>query len=158
MRIVQRRRGYTLIELLVVMAVLGVLATAAMPLAELTARRTKERALKQALWEVRHAIDAYKTAYDTGHMLKVSGTSGYPPSLQSLVAGVPDAMQGNQLQYFLRRIPADPVAKDGIPAAQSWGLRSYASSADTPKAGDDVYDVYPLSSATGINGIPYSQW
>ncbi len=46
-----------LTDLVVVMTVLGILATAAMPLVELTARRSKERELKQAVWEIRRAIE-----------------------------------------------------------------------------------------------------
>jgi general secretion pathway protein G len=151
-------RGYTIIELLVVMAVLGVLATAAMPLAELAARRSKERELKQALFELRHAIDAYKAAYDDGRVARTSGASGYPPSLYVLVAGVPDAKAGGQAMYFLRRVPADPFAPAGVAAEAGWGLRSYASPAAQPKPGDDVYDVHSQSAGTGINGVPYGKW
>jgi general secretion pathway protein G len=153
-----RGRGYTIIELLVVMAVLGVLATAAMPLAELSARRSKERELKQALSELRHAIDAYKAAYDGGHIVKQPGASGYPPTLQVLAAGVPDALQGGQAMYFLRRVPADPFAPPQATAEASWGLRSYASPPAQPRPGDDVYDVYSQSAQVGINGVPYAQW
>ena len=151
-------RGYTIIELLVVMAVLGVLATAAMPLAELAARRSKERELKQALSELRHAIDAYKAAYDGGRVAPASGASGYPPTLRVLVAGVPDAKAGGQAMYFLRRVPADPFAPAGVAADTSWGLRSYASPAAQPRPGDDVYDVYSQAPGTGINGVPYGEW
>ena len=58
-RIVQRPviRGFTIIELLVVMAILGILSVAIMPLSEMLVTSQKERELKQALWEIRSAID-----------------------------------------------------------------------------------------------------
>jgi len=152
------RRGYTIIELLVVMAVLGILATAAMPLVELTAKRSKERELKQSVWEIRRAIDAYKQAYDDGRIAKVSGASGYPPSLAALAAGLPDLGAGGAPMFFLRRIPKDPFAKPGVNAEQSWGVRSYQSTAEQPKPGADVFDVFSNSEGRGFNGVPYRQW
>jgi general secretion pathway protein G len=152
------RHGYTIIELLVVMTVLAVLATAAMPMAELTAKRSKERELKQSLWEIRHAIDAYKLAFDTNRILKVAGSSGYPPSLNILVTGVPDLTAGGQALFFLRRIPKDPFAAANVPAEQSWGLRSYLSTAEQPKPGVDVFDIYSKSEEIGMNNIAYRQW
>jgi general secretion pathway protein G len=154
----KRTRGYTIIELLVVMAVLGILATAAMPLAELTVKRRKERELKQATWEIRHAIDAFKRASDAGKIAKTPGASGYPASLEMLTAGVSDLTDGGKPAYFLRRIPRDPFAPPGGDNAQTWGLRSYRSSADKPEAGADVFDVYSKSEEVGMNGIPYRQW
>jgi general secretion pathway protein G len=151
-----RRAGFTIIELLSVMAILGVLAAMALPLVELTVKRTKERELKQALWEIRHAIDAYKDASDNGTIAKRDGASGYPPSLAVLAAGVP-SLDGVRRVYWLRRIPADPFVPDA-PADARWGLRSYESTPDDPKAGADVYDVYSLSAETGINGLPYRRW
>lgn len=151
-------RGFTLIELLVVMAVLGILATAAMPLVELTARRNKERELKQSVWEIRRAIDAYKQAYDEGRILKTPGASGYPPSLSMLASGVPDLASGGAPMYFLRRIPKDPFAKKELSAEQSWAMRSYQSPPDQPKPGLDVFDVYSYSEERGFNGVPYRQW
>ncbi|EEF24794.1 conserved hypothetical protein, partial [Ricinus communis] len=140
-----RRRGYTIIEMMVVMVVLGLLATAAMPLVELTAKRNKERELKQAIREIRHAIDAYKQASDAGRVAHAAGASGYPPSLAALTAGVPDLGPGGQMIYFLRRVPRDPFASKAIRAEASWGLRCYASTADEPKEGSDVFDVYSKS-------------
>lgn len=152
------RAGYTTVELLVVMAVLGILATAAMPLVELTATRNKERELKQALWEIRRAIDGYKLAYDAGRISKSDQTSGYPPSLSVLVQGVPDLAAGGQTMYLLRRIPKDPFAPADVKAEMSWGLRSYLSPPDEPKEGADVFDVYSMSEKVGMNGIAYRLW
>lgn len=151
-------RGYTIIEMMVVMVVLGVLATAAMPLVELTAKRNRERELKQAMWEIRHAIDAYKLASDTGRIARAAGTSGYPASLTALVIGVPDIAPGGQAMYLLRRIPRDPFAPKSVTAEASWGLRSYASAPDEPKEGSDVFDVYSKSEEVGMNGVPYRLW
>ena len=153
-----RKHGYTIIEMLVVMVVLSVLATAAMPLVELSVKRNKERALRQELWEIRHAIDAYRRAYESGRIGDVFNTSGYPPSLGVLVTGVPDLKNSGQPIYFLRRLPRDPFAPPTETPEKSWGLRSYASTPDEPKEGGDVFDVYSKSDQIGMNGIPYRQW
>lgn len=150
--------GFSLIELLVVMAVLGVLATAAMPLAELTLQREREREMKQALWSIRAAIDSYKAAVDAGLIAREPLSSGYPPSLDSLVAGIPDLQVSGARRYFLRRIPRDPFAPASTPPSQTWGLRSYQSNPNRPEPGADVYDVYSRSERIGLNGVPLKEW
>ena len=154
----RRARGYTIIEMMVVMAVLGLLATAAMPLTELSSRRNKERELKQAVWEIRRAIDAYKQASDSGRIPRAAGSSGYPPSLSALTAGVPEQSADGRMIYWLRRVPRDPFSPKGVSAEASWGLRSYASAPDDPRAGADVYDIYSKSEEVGMNGMPYRAW
>jgi general secretion pathway protein G len=77
-----------------------------------------------------------------------------------LVAGVVDAKSPSKDKkiYFLRRIPRDPlnqVLEGGVP---NWGLRSYASPAADPQPGADIFDVYSLSPAIGLNGTPYKEW
>ena len=155
-----RARGFTLIELVITLAIVGLMASAAMPLAQLVAKREKESELRSALREIRTAIDAYKLASDTGHMKVELGASGYPPDLKSLYAGVEDAASEKKVMlYFLRRVPRDPFFPDGrVPAEETWGLRSYQSPPDDPQPGDDVFDVYSLSSAKGLNGVPYHDW
>ncbi len=147
--------GYTLIELLVVMAVLGVLAMASFPLADMAIQRDKERELRRALWEIRDAIDAYKRAVDSGRIVDVPEGTGYPPTLQALVDGMPEARGTGKVAHFLRRIPRDPFAEPGAPG---WGVRSFQSPADRPAPGRDVYDVFSLSARTGLNGVPLRQW
>lgn len=151
-------RGYTLIELMVVMAVLGILAMAALPLAEVSMQRDRERDLRRALWEIREAIDAYKRAGEAGTVVVASGTSGYPANLDVLVTGVPNPKDAGRPQYFLRRVPRDPFADDNTPAAKTWGFRSFDSPPDRPKPGADVYDVYSQSDKVGLNGVPLREW
>jgi general secretion pathway protein G len=153
-------RGFTLIELVITVAIVGLLAGIAVPTMELAMQRNKEQELRLALREIRNAIDAFKQAYDEGHMLTVVGESGYPPALRALVDGVPDALHPDKRKmYFLRRIPRDPMATDSsLPAEQTWGLRSYESDSENPVEGKDVFDVYSLAAGSGINGVPYRRW
>ena len=155
-----RARGFTLIELVITLAVIGLLVSAALPLAQLVAKREKESELRAALREIRAGIDAYKMAVDTGHIEKEIEKTGYPPDLKSLYAGVRDLASVNNLNlYFLRRIPRDPFFPDGaVPAEETWGLRSYASPPDDPQPGEDVYDVHSLAPGNGLNGVPYREW
>jgi general secretion pathway protein G len=154
------RLGYTLIELLIVLGVLGLLATMAMPLAEVTVQRERERELKRALWEIRDAIDAYHNAHQAGIVVGAQGGPGYPTDLVALTHPVVDARpeRRGELVRFLRRVPRDPFADPALPPERSWGLRSYLSDADAPQAGSDVYDVYSRSEVLGLNGVPLKQW
>ena len=111
-----------------------------------------------------------KTAYkkladvENGPIKKIVGQTGYPPNLDVLVEGVIDEKDPNKRKIrFLRRIPLDPMQPvnqvnntNGV--ISNWGLRSYASEANDPREGDDVYDVYSTSKQVGINGLPYANW
>jgi general secretion pathway protein G len=153
-------KGFTLIELVITVAIVAILASIALPLNELVVQRSKEQDLRRALREIREAIDAYKDASDEGRIMKKVGESGYPRRLADLAEGVEDQKNPKKERiYFLRRIPRDPFATDPNQAsADTWGKRSYASPPNEPAEGEDVFDVYSLSTATGINGRPYREW
>ena len=145
--------GFTLVELLVVVAIVGLLASIAAPLAELSWQRGNEQELRSALRQIREAIDAYKRATDEGRIERKADASGYPPTLAVLVEGVEDKQDPKKAKiFFLRRVPRDPMTD------KDWGLRSYASPANDPQPGKDVYDVYSRSDEIGLNRVPYREW
>ena len=150
--------GYTFVELLIVVTILLILASAVLPLAQVTSQRSREAELRRSLREVRTAIDKFKDAVDTGQIAMTEfrpGNEGYPPDLEKLVEGVPAAndASGRKLKY-LRRIPPDPMTN-----STEWGLRSYQDKPDsTSWGGQNVFDVYSKSDGTGLDGTKYRDW
>lgn len=153
-------RGFTLIELVVTVAIVGVLASIAVPLGEVSMQRAKEQELRSALRQIREALDTYRLATQEGRVQRRADGSGYPRSLDELADGVDDAKSPVQSKiYILRRLPRDPFFADmSVSAADTWGKRAYASPPDAPSEGEDVFDVYSRSERVGLNGIAYREW
>ena len=146
-----RDAGVTLVELIIVITILGLLATAAVPLAKFQVKRTKERELRADLWEMRRAIDAYKDAADLGGIQVKVDSMGYPPDLDTLVKGV--EIQEKKVR-FLRAIPEDPMTK-----SKDWGLRSNQDDLDADTfGGQNVFDVHSKDTGTAIDGTKYNTW
>ena len=153
-------RGFTLVEMLAVVTIVGMLAAAAQPLAVWVHKRQREAELRQALRQLRGGLDAYWQAAKEGRITLKVGDSGYPPDLDSLVHGVPDASdpQRQRRLYFLRRLPRDPLADTSLPAAETWALRSYDSPPESPAPGKDVFDVHSRSEGLALDGSRYRDW
>jgi general secretion pathway protein G len=131
-----------------------ILATMAIPLGRATLARNREAKLRYDLREMRDAIDRYKDAADKNLIQVQTGTEGYPPDLQTLVAGVQLTGAKDEHVRFLREIPVDPMTN-----SKDWGMRSVQDDPDsTSWGGQDVFDVYSQSTGTGLNGTKYSDW
>jgi general secretion pathway protein G len=164
--------GVTLLELLVTITIIMVLASVAMPLSKVSGKRAREIELRQELRTVRAAIDAFKFEWNRdGDLLlgpmcinnkltckEVSGVSGYPKTLQTLLevnlTGEHATVKGATLKRYLRRIPVDPLTETA-----DWLLRCYT---DSPEAsswcGDDVYDLASASPEVALDGTKYRDW
>jgi general secretion pathway protein G len=143
--------GLTLVELIITIAIIGILASVALPMARFQVKRTKERELRRDLWEMRDAIDRYKDAADRGAMQIKADSLGYPPDLQTLVDGV--NVQEKKVR-FLRAIPTDPMT-----GSTDWGLRSNQDEPDSDSwGGQNVFDVYSKSDGTALDGTKYRSW
>jgi len=91
-------RGFTLIEILTTMVIVGVLATAAVPIGQLMIIRQQEKNLKEVLLETRKAIDLFYDHYKT-----------YPASFRELRG---DAPPNFTICYLRDAPPVNPFTGD----------------------------------------------
>jgi general secretion pathway protein G len=147
-------KGLTLVELIVTAAILGILATTAVPIARFKVQRDKEHELRYDLRQMRDAIDKYKDAADKGvlGMIKID-SQGYPPDLDELVKAIDTTVEGKKIK-FLRKIPVDPMT-----GKAEWGLRSMQDDHDSDSyGGQSVFDIYSKSDGTALDGTKYKDW
>ena len=147
----QSESGVTLVELIIVIAILGLLATAAIPVTRFQVQREKEKELRRDLWEMRSAIDHYKDAADKNAFQVKLDSGGYPPDLDTLVNGV-DA--GTRKVRFLRKVPVDPMTGQA-----EWATRAMQDDPDAESnGGQNVFDVHTKSTGTALDGTKYDTW
>jgi len=152
LHVTKRERGFTLLELIVAAMILAILTLMALPLARVTIQREREKQLRQALWQMRDAIDRYKDGADRNMFQTKVDSQGYPPDLETLVKGI--EAQGGKKIRFLRSIPMDPMMK-----TKEWGMRSMQDDADSDSwGGQNVFDVYTKSDGTALDGTKYKDW
>ena len=151
---VRNPQGFTLVELLVTVAVLGVLATVAMPLVEVTVQRTQELELRRALRQVRQGIDRFKEEYDKAKQRTKDAQEIFKERVGVDRSGYPKTLEEMVETKILRRIPKDPMTGD-----TQWVARSYSDNVEsTLSDGNDVYDIRSASTATALDGSTYDTW
>jgi len=167
-----KESGVTLLELLVTLTIVMVLASVALPLSRVSAKRSHEIELRQHLRGMRAAIDTFKMEWNRdGDVLMgplclknklsckdVSSIYGYPKSLEMLLGvkltSEEATVRGTTIRRYIRTLPLDPLT-----GKADWQFRCYK---DAPNAsswcGDDVYDVMTASQETALDGTKYRDW
>ena len=133
-------RGFTLLELIVVVAIIGILATIAMPALKDVPRRAAEAVLRTNLRTMRDVIDQHY------------GDKGfYPPTLEALVE-----------EGYLRRIPNDPITKSNdtwVPVLDEPDPDEPPAETEQPEGEEPgIIDVHSGSEKRALDGTPYAEW
>jgi general secretion pathway protein G len=124
--------GFTLIELMIVMAIIGVLATMAIPSFVTAIKHAREAVLKEDLQTMRAAIDSYTMDKQKA-----------PQALDDLVQ-----------EGYLRSVPEDPMTH----AKDTWVTDTSDAMYTLDETEPGINDVHSGSEETGSDGQPYSSW
>jgi general secretion pathway protein G len=135
----QRQSGFTLLELIIVIAIIGILATIAMPALKNMPVRAKESVLKTNLRTLRDMIDQYY------------GDKGkYPTALDALVD-----------EGYVRRLPIDPITKSSdtwVPVFEQIDPDHPPAETDTDPSKPGIVDVHSGAPGKSLDGTPYKDW
>jgi general secretion pathway protein G len=133
-----RRRvagGFTLVEMMFVVAIIGIVATIALPQYRHATQKAREAVLKEDLWTMNDVIDQYKT--DHGE---------YPASLETLVDS-----------SYLKIIPVDPITR----SRDTWVTETEEPPPDAPEEEQTVGGITVVHSGApgvGLDGTEYTTW
>jgi general secretion pathway protein G len=135
--VTRRQSGFTLIELIVVVAIIGILATIAVPAMRTAPMRARESALKEDLFTLRSCLDQFHA--DRGR---------YPTTLDELVS-----------MGYLRSVPVDPETR----SKETWVVLYEEVEADQQderqqQAGPGIIDIHSGSEGTALDGTKFAEW
>lgn len=148
--------GFTLAELITVIAIVGILASVALPLVHFGLRRQKEADLQQHLKKITWAIDQY-TDLRTKGLIKEPPSLGqgpYPKTLDELAKPI-ELIDGKKLQFLTERDLIDPMT-----GRNDWQTVSNTDDAGSSSSNEDnVWDVHSKSTAPALDGkTHYNEW
>lgn len=143
-----RRKGFSLFEMLLVVALLGVISTATVPVAELMFIKTKETELENNLAQIRQAISLWKRdcrnavvrQYGYNNLYLIPDSNLYPQELMHLVR--PDLIPGGK---------HDVLDPDGVTVRASFYPKPYLNSIPIdPFVGAATWRVHYASGTTPV--------
>jgi len=159
------RQGFSLFEMLIVVAIMGTIALAAVPVAEISYVKTQENLLEKNLYDIRQAISLWKRdclnvaehqkSSDIKIIIDVPDWCLYPPTLEDMVRPTPPyeivASDGSHVANFyprpyLQAIPQDPfigAAEWTVHFASGTSVGTYAAGVTTPPDANHkgIFDV-----------------
>ncbi|MDR3751019.1 MAG: type II secretion system protein [Terracidiphilus sp.] len=131
-RIRKHDAGFTLIELMIVMAIIGVLATLAIPSFVGALKHAREAVLREDLHVLREAIDSYTMDKQKA-----------PQTLDDLIQ-----------DGYLKSVPEDPMTH----SKDTWVTDTSDSLHSLDQTDPGIDNVHSGSQDTGSDGQPYASW
>ncbi|MDE1156207.1 MAG: prepilin-type N-terminal cleavage/methylation domain-containing protein [Acidobacteriaceae bacterium] len=128
----REERGFTLVELMIVMAIIGLLASIAVPAFLNNVRRAKEAVLREDLHTLRQAIDSYTVDKEKA-----------PQSLDDLVQG-----------GYLKEVPRDPITN----SPDTWITSQSDTLTDINETQGGIDNVHSGAQSLASDGTSYNTW
>ena len=172
-----RSGGFTIAELITVVAIIGILASVALPVARFGLRRQKEIELRDRLRKLTDAIDRYHELLTAPPVPPQPGqppqvrpaqmqelqSEGYPKNLDELLKGV-EMSDGKTVRLIRERDLIDPMT-----GRAEWIVSSTQDDPDSTFqdvcslggscSAENVFEIHSTSTALALDGkTHYNEW